>query len=185
MKNMDKKMTIGFIGLGRMGMNMVLHLLDKGRKQGRKQGRYQEDHQRQQGHHQVVVYNRHPDKVQKAAKSGAIPTYSLPELVRQLPKRKIIWLMLPAGKPIDDMVSKLVPLLKKGDVIIDGGNSWFQDSQKRYQQLKKKCIHFLDCGTSGGILGARYGACFMVGGDRPVFKQVEPLFQALSVPNGR
>lgn len=157
-------MKIGFIGLGRMGYNMVLNLLSK--------------------KHKIIAYNRTPEKTRKIARRGAKGAFSLNELVGMLPSRKIIWLMIPAGKPVDSTLKKLVPLLRKGDIIIDGGNSFYKDSIKRYDQLKKKGIHFLDCGTSGGISGARHGACMMVGGEKKVFNKVEKLFKDMCVKNG-
>jgi len=157
-------MKIGFIGLGRMGYNMVLNLLDKKNK--------------------VVVYNRSPEKIDKISKKEAIPSYSIKELVSKLPKQKIIWLMVNAGKPVDDIIKRLVPHLKRGDIIIDGGNSFFKDSIKRCNSLKKKGIHYLDCGTSGGMEGARRGACMMIGGNKKIFKKVEKLFKDMCVKEG-
>lgn len=157
-------MKIGFVGLGRMGMNMVYNLLDK--------------------KHEVVVYNRSFDKTEEAAKKGAISSKSLKEMVGKLPQQKIVWLMIVAGTPVDEHIEELIPLLKKGDIIIDGGNSYFKDSQKRYKLLKKHGIHFLDCGTSGGIEGARNGACMMVGGDKEVFKKIETIFKDMCVKDG-
>lgn len=157
-------MKLGFIGLGRMGMNMVFNLVDH--------------------KHQVVAYNRSPEPITEAANYGAISAHSLPELIDQLSSPKIIWIMIKAGQPVDDMIAQLVPLLKRGDILIDGGNSYFEDSIRRYTELKKKGIHFLDCGTSGGMEGARHGACMMVGGDKEVFTKVEVLFRDMSVKDG-
>ncbi|MEI6732271.1 MAG: decarboxylating 6-phosphogluconate dehydrogenase [archaeon] len=157
-------MKLGFIGLGRMGYNMVLSLLEK--------------------KHEVVVYDRIPDQIKKLSDKGAIPSNSLKELLDLLPERKIIWIMITAGKPIDDTLSQLIPILGKGDIIIDGGNSYHEESIRRYKELKKKGIHFLDCGTSGGMGGARNGACIMVGGDKEAFKAVEPIIKSLSVKDG-
>jgi len=157
-------MKIGFIGLGRMGYRMSLNLLEH--------------------RHQIVGYNRHPESTKKLARKGLIPAFSLEEMIQKLPSRKIIWLMIPAGKPVDSIITKLVPLLQKGDTIIDGGNSWFKDSQRRHKALKKKGIHFLDCGTSGGMEGARYGACMMVGGNKEIFKKGEVLFCDMCVKDG-
>lgn len=157
-------MKIGFIGLGRMGESMVLNLLEKG--------------------HCVVAYNRSQKKVREIEGKGAEGAYSIEELVERLPQKKIIWLMVKAGKPIDLLISKLTPFLKKGDIILDGGNSYFKDSIRRCNSLKKKGIHFLDCGTSGGISGARHGACMMVGGDKKIFKKVEELFKDMCVKDG-
>ncbi|PIN76108.1 6-phosphogluconate dehydrogenase (decarboxylating) [Candidatus Woesearchaeota archaeon CG10_big_fil_rev_8_21_14_0_10_37_12] len=157
-------MNMGFIGLGRMGSNMVLNLLEH--------------------KHRIIGFNRSPEPTRKLAKKGLIPAYSFEELMSKLPKRKIIWLMISAGKPVDDTLKKLVSLLNKDDVVIDGGNSYFKDSMQRYKNLKKKGIHYLDCGTSGGIEGARYGACMMIGGNKKVFKTVEKLFKDMCVKNG-
>ncbi|MFC1769352.1 NAD(P)-binding domain-containing protein [Nanoarchaeota archaeon] len=157
-------MKIGFIGLGRMGKNMVLNLLDKGNK--------------------VVVHNRSPEPVRELSRRGAIASYSISELISKLPTRKVVWIMIKSGKPVDDMIKKVLPFLKRGDLIIDGGNSWFKDSIRRYEYLKGKGINFLDCGTSGGMGGARHGACMMVGGDKRVFSKVEGLFRDMCVKEG-
>lgn len=157
-------MKIGFIGLGRMGANMVENLLDH--------------------KHIVVGYNRHPQPTKELSKKGMIPAYSLKEFITQLPTQKIIWLMIPAGKPVDDALKELIPLLKKDDIIIDGGNSYFKDSIRHAKEVKKKGLHFIDCGTSGGISGARHGACMMIGGDKKTFKRIEPLFKSMCVKNG-
>ncbi len=157
-------MRMGFIGLGKMGYNMVLQLIEKGNS--------------------VVAYNRTRARTKKIAKEGAIPTYSIEELFEKLPKRKIIWLMITAGKPVDEVINKLLPYLRKDDIVIDGGNSYYLDSIRRYNKLKEKGVYFLDCGTSGGIEGARYGASLMIGGDKLAFKKVEKIFKDLSVKNG-
>src|SRR3989344_6733380 len=157
-------MKLGFIGLGRMGLNMVFNLVDN--------------------KHQVVAYNRSPDPVAEAAKYGAIPAHSLQELIDKLPSPKIVWIMIKSGQPVDDMIAQLVPLLQKEDIIIDGGNSYFEDSKRRYAELKKKGIHFLDCGTSGGMEGARHGACMMIGGEKEIFQKVEVLFKDMCVKDG-
>lgn len=157
-------MRIGFIGLGKMGKNMVLNLLDK--------------------KHKVVVFNRSPEPVWEMEKKGAIGADSIKDMVSKLPKRKIIWLMISAGKPVDFIITELVRHLNKSDIIIDGGNSYYKDSIRRYQRLKKKGIDFLDCGTSGGISGARHGACMMIGGEPNVFKKVQVLFKDMCVKNG-
>lgn len=157
-------MKLGFVGLGRMGYNMVLNLLEH--------------------KHTVVVNNRSPEPTQKAAKDGGVPSYSLQEMIEKLPFPKIIWLMVPAGKPVDYVISQCLPFLQKDDIIIDGGNSYFEDSQRRYKELRKRGIHFLDCGTSGGVSGARHGACMMVGGDEDTFKEVEALFRDMCVKDG-
>ena len=158
-------MKIGFVGLGRMGHNMVLNLVEHG--------------------HKAVVYNRSPEPVKKLAKRKDVAaSFSLEEMVSKLGKQRVIWLMIKSGKPIDDLILELIPLLGKGDIVIDGGNSYFKDSIRRYFDLKKRGIYFLDCGVSGGIEGARHGACMMVGGDRKIFRKVEKLFKDMSVKNG-
>jgi len=156
---------IGFIGLGKMGSNMVLNLLDKKYK--------------------VVVYNRSPWPTKKIAKKQAIPTCSIKEFVQKLnTKPKIIWLMITAGKPVENTIKSLLPYLKKGDIIIDGGNSFYDYSIKRAKQLKKKGIYFLDVGVSGGIKGARHGACMMIGGDKKIFTKIEKIFKDMCVKDG-
>jgi len=160
----DAKMKLGFIGLGRMGHNVVLNLIDK--------------------KHKVVVFNRHTNKVKKIAKQGAIGAYSLEELVKKLPAPRVVVLMITAGKPVDYVIKDLLPLLSKKDTIIEAGNSWFEDSIRRNKLCKKRGINFLDMGTSGGLMGARYGASLMIGGDKAVFKRLEPLFKAIATKHG-
>lgn len=157
-------MKLGFIGLGRMGTNMVMNLLDKKNR--------------------VVVYNRTPNRTKDLSKKGAIPSYDFKELLEKLPKQKVIWIMIKSGKPVDDVIKSLLPNLNKGDIVIDGGNSYFEDSQRRYKLLKKKGINFLDVGVSGGIMGARHGASMMVGGDKRVFSKLNGLFKDLCVKDG-
>jgi 6-phosphogluconate dehydrogenase len=163
---------IGFIGLGRMGSNMVYNLLDK--------------------KYEVVVFNRTQEKMAEPIKAGAIGSSSISELVKLItlnetpgkPERKVIWLMVNAGEALDQVLAELTPLLKEGDIVVDGGNSYYQDSQKRYAGLKKLGVSFLDCGTSGGMGGARNGACLMIGGDRESFDYVKNVFQDLALPDG-
>lgn len=156
-------MKLGFIGLGRMGYNMVLSLVEH--------------------NHQVVVYDKISDPANELATRGAIPAYSLEKLTKKLISPRVCWLMIPS-KHVDSSLAELTPYLKRGDIVIDGGNSYFEDSIRRYAELKKKGIHFLDCGTSGGMEGARHGACMMIGGDKEVFKKVEVLFKDMSVKDG-
>lgn len=156
---------IGFIGLGRMGFNMVENLLDK--------------------KYEVIVYNRSPEPTKKISKKGAIPSYNIEEFLSKLPKKqKIIWLMITAGKPIDKTIKSLLPYLSKGDTIIDGGNSFYETSIKRHKELKKKGINFIDCGVSGGVEGARKGLCLMIGSEKSVFGKTNNLFRDMSVKNG-
>lgn len=157
-------MKIGFIGLGKMGYNMVQRLLlDK---------------------HEVVVFNRDKSKADEIAKKGAIPSYSIEELVSKLPQRKVVWLMVPSGKPVDENLDALLNLLNKDDIIIDGGNSFWRDTQKRSEKAAEKGIHFLDCGTSGGVWGLKNGYCLMYGGEKEAADYVEPIFKSLAPDNG-
>lgn len=157
-------MQLGFIGLGRMGKNMVLHLLEK--------------------KHSVVVYARSVDAIKEAELEGGIGAYSIGELVGNLHAPRVIWLMITAGKPVDDVLESLTPLLYKGDTIIDGGNSFYKDSQRRAARLAKKGIAFIDVGTSGGIDGARHGACMMIGGSQTAFQKTESLYRDMCVDGG-
>src|SRR3989344_8684829 len=157
-------MKLGFIGIGRMVFNMVLNM---------------KDHKVE-----VVAYNRSPEPVKKIKKKGIRVAFSIDELMKKLPKQKIIWIMVTAGKPVDAVIKELLPYLNKNDIIIDGGNSFYKDSVRRYNYLKKKKIHFLDIGTSGGLSGARYGASLMIGGDKKIFKKIEPVCRAVSAKNG-
>ncbi len=166
-------MRIGFYGLGRMGHNIVLHLLDEKHERHEKRSR-----------HSVVAYNRHSDKTRKIARRGAVPSYSVEEFVKKLPRPRKIWLMVPAGRPVDAVIRQLLPHMNRGDIIIDGGNSFYRDSVRRHAALKKRGISFLDCGTSGGLEGARHGACLTIGGDRTVFKRCEALFRAVAAKGG-
>lgn len=157
-------MKIGFVGLGKMGANMVERLLnDK---------------------HEIVVYNRSHDKVVEAEKKGAIGSTSLEELVNKLPEQKIVWLMVPSGAPVDQNIDELLKYLKSGDIIIDGGNSKWKDTQARNAMLKEKGIYYLDCGTSGGIWGLKNGYCLMYGGEKDPCDLLEPIFKSLAPENG-
>ena len=157
-------MDIGFMGLGRMGENMVRRLV--------------------RGGHRVVAWNRSPSKVDEVAGEGAVAAYKVEDLISQLAPRRIIWLMVPAGKPVDDLIADLLPHLDKGDILIDGGNTNFRDTIRRYEALKAQGIGFLDIGTSGGIWGLKIGYCMMIGGDDEQFQYVEPLLQTLAPENG-
>ncbi len=157
-------MDIGFMGLGRMGENMVRRLL--------------------RGGDRVVAWNRSKAKIDEIAKEGAVAAYTPQDLVKQLQARRVIWMMVPAGQPVDDLIAELIPMLDKGDVLIDGGNSNFRDSQRRYAALKAQGFDFLDVGTSGGIWGLTVGYCMMIGGDEAPFQFVEPLLKTLAPENG-
>jgi 6-phosphogluconate dehydrogenase len=157
-------MKIGFIGLGKMGFNMVHRLLND--------------------HHQVVAWNRSPESVREIEKLGAIGAASIEDLISKLPSPKVIWLMVPAGKPVDDNLDLLLSLLNKNDIIIDGGNSYWRDTQRRAEKAAGKDIHFLDCGTSGGVWGLKNGYCLMYGGPKEAAGYVEPVFKSLAPENG-
>lgn len=157
-------MRIGMIGLGRMGGNMVTRLL--------------------QGGHEVVAYTRDQKKVEKAVSEGALGAKDLKNLVEQLPSPRAIWIMVPAGKPTQDMIDELVPMLAPGDILIDGGNSKYTDDIARAEALKPTGIHYMDAGTSGGIWGLQVGYCLMVGGEPADFAHLEPIFKTLAPPNG-
>lgn len=157
-------MQIGMIGLGRMGMNMALRLL--------------------RGRHKVVAYNRTEEKVKELAKKGAKGAYTFEELVKALKPPRHIWIMLPAGMPVEDTISKLKGLLQKGDVIIDGGNSFYKDDIRREQQLRPLGIHYMDAGVSGGIWGLKVGYCLMIGGDKKIYRRLEPAFKTLAPKEG-
>ncbi len=157
-------MQIGIIGLGRMGYNLALNLLDH--------------------KHDVIGCNRSPEKVEQLIAEGGKGAFSVEELVSMLEGRRVIWMMLPNGDPTEQMINKLLPLLNEHDIIIDGGNSNYNDTLRRYEMIKAKGIDFVDAGTSGGMEGARHGACSMVGAEDEVFKYIEPLFKDMCVQNG-
>ena len=138
-------MRIGLVGLGKMGYNLALNLQDNG--------------------HEVVAYNRSRDRIDEIKKHGVFGAYSLDELVRGLSGRRVIWLMVPAGSAVDELIGALAPILNKGDIIIDGGNSNYKDTLRRYETLKEKGIGFADVGTSGGVWGLERGYCLMIGGE--------------------
>jgi len=157
-------MKTGFIGLGKMGMNMVQRLLNNG--------------------HEVVAYARTAATVMTAQNKGAVGASSLKDLIDKLQKPRLVWLMIPAGSATDETISKLSPFLEEGDILVDGGNSFYKDSIRRARELRNKKIHFIDVGTSGGIWGLTLGYCLMIGGDKDVFTNAEPIFKALAPENG-
>jgi 6-phosphogluconate dehydrogenase len=154
------KMEIGLIGLGKMGLNLGQNLIDRG--------------------HKVVAYDLNSNAVQEVARYGGKGTSSLLDLINTLEKPRILWVMVPHAV-VDSVLSEVTPFLDNGDIIIEAGNSHYKDSIRRYTSLKKFGIRFMDAGTSGGMEGARNGACYMVGGDKDV---VEPIFKDTSVENG-
>ncbi len=157
-------MRLGFVGLGKMGANMVQRLL--------------------QGGHQVVAFARSEESVREAVSRGAVGARSLDEVVGKLSAPRVVWLMIPAGKPVEDAVATLRPKLSRGDVIVDGGNSRFSDSASRAYELAQAGIGFVDAGTSGGVWGLQNGYCLMVGGKREDFLKVEPALKTLAPPDG-
>ncbi|GAB4159377.1 MAG: decarboxylating 6-phosphogluconate dehydrogenase [Planctomycetota bacterium] len=157
-------MKLGFVGLGRMGMNMVRRLLRDG--------------------HEVVAYNRSKPKVDEAASEGAIPCLDIEELPGKLAEKRVIWLMVPEGKPVDDAIEALLPHLNQGDIVIDGGNSNFRDTLRRHEFLSQSGIGYVDCGTSGGVWGLKVGYCLMIGGRKEDFDFCEPIFKTLAPPEG-
>jgi 6-phosphogluconate dehydrogenase len=134
--------------------------------------------------HKVVVWNKEIEPIKDIEKKGATAASSIEELVKKLPERKIIWLMVPSGKPVDENIDVLKNLLKTNDIIIDGGNSFWKDSQVRSQKLSEKGIHYIDCGTSGGVWGLKNGYCLMYGGDKEATTYVESIFKSLAPENG-
>jgi 6-phosphogluconate dehydrogenase len=159
------------IGLGRMGGNMTLRLIRAG--------------------HEVVAYDRDPEAIrrlqadeQMTRPDAATGVAGLAALCAELPVPRVVWMMVPAGKPVDDTIAALLPNLATGDVIIDGGNSNFHDTLRRGGELHEKGIRYVDCGTSGGIWGLKLGYCLMVGGEDDAVKYCEPIFLALAPENG-
>ncbi|WP_029423082.1 phosphogluconate dehydrogenase (NAD(+)-dependent, decarboxylating) [Alicyclobacillus macrosporangiidus] len=157
-------MRLGLIGLGKMGFHLGLNLMEHG--------------------HEVVAYDLSSDAIRRFVEAGGRGAASVAELVDSLPAPRVVWLMVPQGKPVDDLLAEITPRLAPGDIVIEGGNSHYQDSVRRAAELKELGIHFLDVGTSGGIEGARHGACYMIGGDPDAFAQVEVLFRDTAVPGG-
>jgi 6-phosphogluconate dehydrogenase len=152
-------MQLGMIGLGRMGANMVRRLL--------------------QGGHQCVVFDMSPKAVQELSQENAVGASSLADFVKKLEKPRSVWLMVPAAV-VDKSIADLLPLLEKGDVVIDGGNSYYVDDIRRAQELAPKGIHYVDVGTSGGVWGLARGYCMMIGGEPEVVKRLDPIFARLA-----
>ncbi|WP_195695332.1 phosphogluconate dehydrogenase (NAD(+)-dependent, decarboxylating) [Priestia megaterium] len=158
-------MKIGLIGLGKMGYNLSLNLMDN--------------------HHEVVAYDVNKEAVEKLSNEGATGAFTVEELVNELlPSPKVVWIMVPAGEVTENVITELKELLSEGDIIIDGGNSNYKESVRRAHDLQEKGIYFFDVGTSGGMEGARNGACTMIGGDAEVFRTIEPVFNDICVENG-
>ncbi len=156
-------MQIGLFGLGRMGANMARRWHRDG--------------------HEVIVCNRSPKPVDELRAEGIRGVYTLEELVAALTPPRAVWVMIPSGKPTDEVIHKLLALLDPGDVIVDSGNSNWKDSKRHYEECRAKGVHFVDQGTSGGIWGLQNGYCLMIGGDAEVFQRLEPAFRSLA-PDG-
>ena len=157
-------MELGFIGLGKMGMNMVTRL--------------------QQGKHRVVAYDRTTDLVKQAESVGCVGTASLEDMVSKLNPPRTVWIMVPSGPPTEETVQKVASLLKSGDIIIDGGNTNFHDDVRRATELKTMGLHYVDAGTSGGIWGLKLGYCLMVGGEKEIVDRLAPIFKTLAPEDG-
>lgn len=157
-------MQIAMIGLGRMGMNMARRLLQHG--------------------HQVIAYNRTSRKTDELAKEGALGAYSLHEVVESLSPPRILWIMLPAGPPVDEHIEGLKDILSPGDIIVEGGNSYYEDDIRRAEYLVEKGIHYMDVGVSGGVWGLKLGYCLMVGGKKEIFSHLEPVLKSLAPEEG-
>ncbi|NUM81211.1 decarboxylating 6-phosphogluconate dehydrogenase [bacterium] len=157
-------MQLGFVGLGKMGGFMVQRLLnDK---------------------HDIVGFDLSADVVKQLAAKGMTASSSIEDMVGKLKGRKAVWIMVPAGKPTEDTIQHLVGLLNKGDIIIDGGNSYYKDDVRRAKELQAKGIHYIDVGTSGGVWGLKNGYCMMIGGEKDVFTYLDPIFKTLGPVDG-
>ena len=152
------------IGLGRMGMNMAKRLL--------------------LGGHEVTAYNRSPEKVDEMVSRGAIGAYSLKEVCEGQTRPRVIWMMLPAGAATDTHIDELLPLLSSGDIVIEGGNSYYKDDVRRSAALASKGVDYTDAGVSGGIWGLENGYCLMLGGKKETFQFIEPILKTLAPPDG-
>lgn len=152
-------MQLGMIGLGRMGSFMVQRLLKAG--------------------HECVVYDAHPEAMQPLAAKGATPSQSLEEFAKKLNAPRAVWLMVPAAV-VDSVLASLTKVLAAGDIVIDGGNSYYHDDIRRAGELKTKGIHYVDCGTSGGVWGLDRGYCLMIGGEEDVVQHLDPIFKSLA-----
>src|SRR3984957_14696575 len=157
-------MKLGMVGLGRMGANMTRRLM--------------------RGGHELVVTDLSAENVKDIAGEGAIPSASLDDFVNKLGKPRVAWLMVPAGGPTEQTVQTLAQKFQGGDILIDGGNSYFKDDIRRSKQLKDKGIHYVDVGTSGGVWGLERGYCMMIGGPKEAFQQLDPIFKTLAPGRG-
>ncbi|MFE4120805.1 phosphogluconate dehydrogenase (NAD(+)-dependent, decarboxylating) [Priestia sp. YIM B13486] len=156
-------MKVGLVGLGKMGINLGQNLLDQ--------------------RHDVVAFDVNSNAVEQMKEYGASGVSSLQELVQSLETPRVLWLMVP-HTVVDSVIGEVKPLLAEGDIVIEAGNSHYKESIRRYNELKENKIRFMDVGTSGGMEGARNGACYMIGGDREAWEIVEPIFRDTAVENG-
>jgi 6-phosphogluconate dehydrogenase len=157
-------MKLGMVGLGKMGGNMTERLMRDG--------------------HQVVVFDRSPETIARYVAMGSVAASDAASIVAQLEAPRVVWVMVPAGNPVDETIAALLPGMSRGDVIIDGGNSNFHDTMRRGAELRAKGIEFVDSGTSGGIWGLENGYCLMIGASDDAFKLCEPIFRTLAPPDG-
>src|ERR1700742_1803820 len=157
-------MQLGMIGLGRMGGNIVRRLMKHG--------------------HTTVVYDKDPKAVAALGADGAVGASALEDFVKKLEKPRTAWVMLPAGKITETTIEALSKLMEAGDVVIDGGNTFWQDDVRRGKALKTRGIHYVDVGTSGGVWGIERGYCMMIGGDKAVVDRLDPIFKKLSAGSG-
>lgn len=157
-------MELAIVGLGRMGANMARRLL--------------------RDEHRVVVHNRSREPIDELAGEGGVPAYEMSDLRDLLSTPRVVWLMVPAGDVVDQQIQELTPLLDEGDIIVDGGNSRYTDSVRRYEELKPKGIRFIDAGTSGGVWGLEVGYNLMVGGDNDAVAVIEPALKTLAPEDG-
>ena len=157
-------MELGFIGLGKMGMNMVTRL--------------------RRDQHCVVVYDRSNELIKQAESQGCVGSSSLSDLVGKLSVPRVVWVMVPSGAPTEETIQAVAAFLQAGDIIVDGGNTRFHDDVRRAGELKKKGIQYVDAGTSGGIWGLKVGYCLMVGGEEADVKRLEPALKTLAPENG-
>jgi len=157
-------MKLGMIGLGKMGGNMTERLMRDG--------------------HQVIVFDRSSEAIARYVAMGSVGASDAPSIVAQLESPRVVWIMVPAGNPVDETIAALLPGMSKGDVIIDGGNSNFHDTMRRGAELREKGIEYVDSGTSGGIWGLENGYCLMIGASDEAFKLCEPIFSTLAPPDG-
>jgi 6-phosphogluconate dehydrogenase len=161
----ERAMELGIIGLGKMGGNMAERL--------------------RLGGHKIVGFDFSAEAVKKLTDAGSVGVSSLEALVKGLSTPRAIWLMVPAGDPVDETIAKLKPFMQKGDIFIDGGNSNYKDSQRRHKELKAEGFEFVDVGTSGGVWGLKEGYSLMVGGDDEVVKYLSPIFETLAPANDK